>query len=187
MPTPIRSCWTCAERWTRCRHSASTPRHRRIEPRCVPRGLMAEIFRVQRTHQRTHLMLANRDFRVHLLSSHREMMIDERHARRMMKIPRNPAKKPCSRGLRTRLFQWSGRELNPRPLHCERSALPTELPPRIARRLVGDGGREDSKFAIEGKAFQPIDGDVVSCHQCQARHARRSGFDELVSLPIPVA
>src|SRR3712207_6356103 len=26
--------------------------------------------------------------------------------------------------------QWSGRESNPRPLHCERSALPTELPPR---------------------------------------------------------
>src|SRR5262249_48641960 len=24
----------------------------------------------------------------------------------------------------------SGRESNPRPLHCERSALPTELPPR---------------------------------------------------------
>jgi hypothetical protein len=24
---------------------------------------------------------------------------------------------------------WSGRESNPRPLHCERSALPTELPP----------------------------------------------------------
>ena len=26
-------------------------------------------------------------------------------------------------------MKWSGRELNPRPLHCERSALPTELPP----------------------------------------------------------
>jgi hypothetical protein len=26
--------------------------------------------------------------------------------------------------------EWSGRESNPRPLHCERSALPTELPPQ---------------------------------------------------------
>src|SRR5262245_11045675 len=26
--------------------------------------------------------------------------------------------------------KWSGRESNPRPLHCERSTLPTELPPR---------------------------------------------------------
>src|SRR5262245_16744613 len=25
--------------------------------------------------------------------------------------------------------KWSERESNPRPLHCERSALPTELPP----------------------------------------------------------
>lgn len=27
-------------------------------------------------------------------------------------------------------LEWSGRESNPRPLHCERSALPIELPPR---------------------------------------------------------
>ena len=41
--------------------------------------------------------------------------------------------------------KWSGRELNPRPLHCERSALPTELPPRgqvsnystVTRKWVG--------------------------------------------------
>src|SRR3989338_5123101 len=26
---------------------------------------------------------------------------------------------------------WSGRGSNPRPLHCERSALPAELPPRV--------------------------------------------------------
>src|SRR5690606_2878243 len=29
--------------------------------------------------------------------------------------------------------EWSGRESNPRPLHCERSALPTELPPHMQR------------------------------------------------------
>ena len=28
--------------------------------------------------------------------------------------------------------QWSGRESNPRPSHCERDALPTELPPRCS-------------------------------------------------------
>ncbi len=26
-------------------------------------------------------------------------------------------------------LKWSERDSNPRPLHCERSALPTELPP----------------------------------------------------------
>src|SRR5688572_22908207 len=33
--------------------------------------------------------------------------------------------------------EWSGRESNPRPLHCERSALPTELPPRESLILWG--------------------------------------------------
>jgi hypothetical protein len=38
-------------------------------------------------------------------------------------------------------FKWSGRESNPRPLHCERSALPTELPPHFVHRskLAGEG------------------------------------------------
>ena len=31
---------------------------------------------------------------------------------------------------------WSGRESNPRPLHCERSALPTELPPHTRRAIL---------------------------------------------------
>ena len=30
----------------------------------------------------------------------------------------------------TGVLKWSGRESNPRPSHCERDALPTELPPR---------------------------------------------------------
>ena len=30
---------------------------------------------------------------------------------------------------------WSGRESNPRPMHCERIALPTELPPPRAARF----------------------------------------------------
>ncbi len=47
------------------------------------------------------------------------------------KNPTNQAKKPCPLCLRTRLFKWSGGESNPRPLHCERSALPTELPPHF--------------------------------------------------------
>ena len=33
--------------------------------------------------------------------------------------------------------KWSERESNPRPLHCERSALPTELPPQMNWHMVG--------------------------------------------------
>jgi hypothetical protein len=32
-------------------------------------------------------------------------------------------------------FQWSGGGSNSRPLHCERSALPTELPPQVVMIL----------------------------------------------------
>ncbi len=39
----------------------------------------------------------------------------------------------CHR-LTTGCVKWSGRELNPRPSHCERDALPTELPPRPGLR-----------------------------------------------------
>ena len=41
------------------------------------------------------------------------------------------------------LCQWSGRESNPRPLHCERSALPTELPPRQVDSIerIGQQGK----------------------------------------------
>ena len=35
--------------------------------------------------------------------------------------------------LTTTLYKWSERDSNSRPLHCERSALPTELPPRQSR------------------------------------------------------
>ena len=31
---------------------------------------------------------------------------------------------------------WSGRGSNPRPLHCERSALPAELPPHTRRAIL---------------------------------------------------
>ena len=44
-------------------------------------------------------------FRGHLLSSHQEMPIDERRARRMPKTSRYQAKKPHSQGLRTRLLK----------------------------------------------------------------------------------
>jgi len=78
---------------------------------------------------RPDLVAVTTDFRGHFLSSHRKTLINERRETRMTKTPGNQAKKPCLQGLQTRLFEWSGRELNPRPLHCERSALPTELPP----------------------------------------------------------
>src|SRR5262245_1677608 len=42
---------------------------------------------------------------------------------------------------------WSGRESNPRPLHCERSALPTELPPR---RGVPSKSTADLDFTVTG-------------------------------------
>ena len=32
---------------------------------------------------------------------------------------------------RNHTLWWSGRDSNPRPLRCERNALPTELPPRV--------------------------------------------------------
>src|SRR5688572_31546289 len=32
---------------------------------------------------------------------------------------------------------WSGRGSNPRPSHCERDALPTELPPHTRARILG--------------------------------------------------
>src|SRR5690606_31706217 len=38
--------------------------------------------------------------------------------------------------------KWSERDSNPRPLHCERSALPTELPPHTflrQRKIAADG------------------------------------------------
>ena len=44
----------------------------------------------------------------------------------------NPEKLSVSQGL----SEWSGRDLNPRPLHCERSALPTELPPRVRKVTI---------------------------------------------------
>ncbi len=33
---------------------------------------------------------------------------------------------------------WSGRGSNPRPSHCERDALPAELPPHTRRRILGE-------------------------------------------------
>src|SRR5882762_2106756 len=34
---------------------------------------------------------------------------------------------------------WSGRGSNPRPSHCERDALPTELPPHVRRAILEQG------------------------------------------------
>jgi hypothetical protein len=39
-------------------------------------------------------------------------------------------KQPFDNTCQRAASKWSGRESNPRPLHCERSALPTELPPQ---------------------------------------------------------
>src|SRR5690606_19055681 len=43
---------------------------------------------------------------------------------------------PAMPGLLLIGYWWSGRGSNPRPSHCERDALPAELPPR-SRRLYG--------------------------------------------------
>ena len=66
------------------------------------------------------------------------------------------------------VYQWSGRESNPRPLHCERSALPTELPPQRrpileapASRVqpIGDAGiawqTGPAKIGLAGSVAQP--------------------------------
>jgi integrase len=45
------------------------------------------------------------------------------------KTARNLRKKPDQKGFLTGLRGWRRRDSNPRPLHCERSALPTELRP----------------------------------------------------------
>jgi integrase len=45
---------------------------------------------------------------------------------------KNQRKKPCQREFLTGLPEWRRRDLNPRPLRCERSALPAELRPREA-------------------------------------------------------
>jgi hypothetical protein len=42
---------------------------------------------------------------------------------------------------------WSGRESNPRPLHCERSALPTELPPQARRAILASWLRTSSSLS----------------------------------------
>ncbi len=43
------------------------------------------------------------------------------------------------------IFLWTGWESNPRPSHCERDALPTELPARI---VVGGSGIEPLTPAV---------------------------------------
>src|SRR3954471_21796021 len=40
--------------------------------------------------------------------------------------------------------EWSGRESNPRPLQCDCSALPAELPPRVVPILETRPGREQA-------------------------------------------
>jgi hypothetical protein len=37
--------------------------------------------------------------------------------------PTKPSEKALFAGFANKAFEWSGRELNPRPLHCERSSL----------------------------------------------------------------
>ena len=48
-------------------------------------------------------------------------------------------------------LKWSGRGSNPQPLHCERSALPIELPPRSASRPSGRPSRSFSILELTGR------------------------------------
>lgn len=84
-----------------------------------------------------HQLGTNRVNRARFLSLRPVRQTRRDGERETRKSPANQAKKPCLQGLQTRLFEWSGRESNPRPLHCERSALPTELPPRFATGATG--------------------------------------------------
>ncbi len=49
-------------------------------------------------------------------------------ARELWRAPSSARRPAASRGW------WSGRESNPRPSHCERDALPTELPPQFPQK-----------------------------------------------------
>ena len=70
---------------------------------------------------------------------------------------RHPSARPCELAQRIRLgnrkfpmtireldvavrgYWWSGRGSNPRPPHCERGALPAELPPRSKSEIIAEG------------------------------------------------
>ena len=43
---------------------------------------------------------------------------------------------------------WSGRGSNPRPSHCERDALPTELPPHARRAILAPEGSPSNRDAL---------------------------------------
>ena len=60
--------------------------------------------------------------------------------------PLGKATKPCTTGLYPS-SKWSGWESNPRPHHCERCALPTELPPRTSPRRGRGPGQGTGLYA----------------------------------------
>ena len=78
-------------RWTRCRHSTSTPIPHRIETRCKPRGRTIKTPNLSQDmpsiplHQLLHQTLANRGNLCRLLSSHRVMVMNDRREERQSK------------------------------------------------------------------------------------------------------
>lgn len=60
--------------------------------------------------------------------------------------------------LRLAVFKWSGWESNPRPHHCERCALPTELPPRPSPRRGRGAGAEGGIVRRGGWGVPPRGG-----------------------------
>ena len=70
---------------------------------------------------------------------------------------------------------WSGRGSNPRPLHCERSALPTELPPHT-RRAILEYQPPASKLTAHRRANCPPCGPIPpsrSVNQQVRQHPHR--------------
>jgi hypothetical protein len=73
-----------------------------------------------------------------------------------------PLDSPCARGSRRKILDlirtkwWSRRDLNPRPLRCERSALPAELLPRPDLLGRDDGGQVSSQLISEFRIAQPV-------------------------------
>ncbi len=74
---------------------------------------------------------------------------------------------------------WSGRELNPRPSHCERDALPTELPPQPKCPKASKVGFEvQAVIGISGRVRRSVAGRRPSrpgLRPCRAWHCGRSG------------
>ena len=94
-----------------------------------------------------------------------------------------------------RVYEWSGRESNPRPLQCDCSALPTELPPRCDAYSSRGPSRPikvwgwQSQQAVAGFWVMARRGDVHgrAPHQSRTFAGGQSGCRPRINAASPAA